>query len=148
MGFLLAGGGGSGVDIDSTAFVADGTWHHLAVTVYLFSPTGGKFYVDGAQVGAFNPTLLPGSLTSSSPLRLGCSSSSYADFFRGILDEVEVFPRALTPPEIQAIFHAGSSGKCKTPATATPTATATATFTATVTFTPTPTATFTPTAPP
>src|SRR4029077_11849361 len=75
----------------------------------------------------------------------------------GLIDEIEVFNRALSAPEIQAIADAGSAGKCKptptptaTPtATFTPTATATftptATATATATFTPTPTATFTPT---
>ena len=85
--------------------VADGTWHHIAVTVYQFSPTGGKFYVDGAQVGA---------IQSDTPARLAdeqqpapawaAAHRSYADFFRGILDEVEVFPRVLTPAEIQGIF--------------------------------------------
>jgi sugar lactone lactonase YvrE len=33
--------------------------------------------------------------------------------FNGLIDEVEVFNRALTPDEIQFIFDAGSFGKCK-----------------------------------
>jgi len=34
-------------------------------------------------------------------------------FFHGLIDEVEVFDRALTASEIQAIYNAGSAGKCK-----------------------------------
>ena len=33
--------------------------------------------------------------------------------YHGILDEVELFPRVLTPAEIKGIFQAGSNGKCK-----------------------------------
>ncbi len=35
-----------------------------------------------------------------------------ADFWSGVIDEVDVFNRALTSAEIQAIFSAGSAGKC------------------------------------
>jgi hypothetical protein len=30
-----------------------------------------------------------------------------------IIDEVEIFNRALTPDELKRIFKAGSAGKCK-----------------------------------
>ncbi|MCX6030340.1 MAG: DUF6073 family protein [Chloroflexi bacterium] len=140
----------------STTFVADGNWHQIAVTVDRGNPTGGKFYVDGAQIGGFDPTIRPGSLTNASPLRMSSRSSSLTGFYRGILDEVELFPRVLTAAEIQGLFLAGSNGKCKstpTPtatatATRTPTPTATPTATATRTATPTATRTLTPTATP
>ena len=75
---------------------------------------GGKFYVDGNEVDHFDPTNYTGSLTNASPLRMGRSTVSFIDgFYDGILDEVELFHRVLTPEEIQAIFHARSSGKCK-----------------------------------
>jgi hypothetical protein len=73
--------------------------------------------------------------------------------FDGLIDEVQVFERALSESEVQAIYNAGSAGECKpipTPtASPTPTATATATATAAATATippsPTPTPTSTPT---
>jgi hypothetical protein len=40
-------------------------------------------------------------------------SSSPQFNWPGTIDEVEVFNRALTAPEIQAIFNAGNAGKCK-----------------------------------
>jgi hypothetical protein len=35
------------------------------------------------------------------------------EFLKGGLDEVEIFNRALSATEIQALYHAGSAGKCK-----------------------------------
>ena len=126
----------------SGAFVANGQWRHIAVTVDRSSTTGGRFYVDGVHVATFNPTIRPGSLTNTAPLRMASRSSSVTGLMRGALDEVELFPRVLTPAEVRSIYLAGSSGKCK--ATPTPTATPTSTRTPTPTATRTPTATPTP----
>ncbi|NJO17176.1 MAG: hypothetical protein HC877_15960 [Thioploca sp.] len=97
----------------TNSFVADGQWHHLAITVDRDNKSGGIFYVDGVQVGTFDPTFRNKSLTNSYPLRLGSRSSSLADFFKGILDEVELFNWVLKPSEIQAIYNADGNGKCK-----------------------------------
>ena len=105
----------------STAFVADGNWHHIAVTVNRANPIGGRFYVDGALVFTFDPTLRPGSLTNPNPLRMASRSSSVTGLLRGVLDEVELFPRVLTPAEVQSIFLADKLGKCRP--TPTPTST-------------------------
>ena len=129
----------------STAFVADGNWHHIAVTVNRTNPIGGRFYVDGALVCTFDPTLRPGSLTNPNPLRMASRSSSVTGLLRGVLDEVELFPRVLTPAEVQSIFLADTLGKCRPTPTATPTRTPTPTPTATPTSTPTRTPTATPT---
>ena len=40
------------------------------------------------------------------------SISSPVEALDGLLDEVSVYDRALTAAEIQAIFDAGSAGKC------------------------------------
>ena len=34
-------------------------------------------------------------------------------YFHGLIDEVGLFNRALSESEIQAIYNAGSAGKCK-----------------------------------
>ena len=54
--------------------------------------------------------------TSSSPLRIGTiigSGHGNSGVFDGLIDEVEIYDRALGASEIQAIFDAGSAGKCK-----------------------------------
>jgi len=162
LGFQLAQGVGSPIcspapgasctNYPSGVFVANGQWRHVAVTVDRSNPTGGRFYVDGVHVATFNPTNRPGSLTNANPLRMASRSSSVTGLYRGALDEVELFPRVLSPTEVRRIYLAGSSGKCKRQPTPTPTPTSTSTPTATRTLTPspavTPQATATPAPPP
>jgi hypothetical protein len=98
---------------NSTAFVADGSWHHIAVTVDRDNPSGIVFYRDGTLVSSADPTSHPGSLTNTNPLRMACWSLGLANFFNGCLDEIELFQRVLTQPEIQVIYNAGSLGECR-----------------------------------
>ena len=86
--------------------VNDGQWHFVALTR---SGTILKAYVDGidntyidADPGVSDPT-------NSLPLLFGDG----ANFYNGQLDEIEIFNRALSISEIQAIYNAKSAGKCK-----------------------------------
>jgi hypothetical protein len=94
-----------------------GTLHHIAVTVARQAFLGGiTFYEDG--VFALPELRLgdrSGSLTNTAPLRLGARTNEAAPsgFWNGVLDEVELFNRALDPSEVAAIFAAGTAGKCK-----------------------------------
>ncbi|MEX1275236.1 MAG: LamG-like jellyroll fold domain-containing protein [Bacteroidota bacterium] len=104
---------GSFTSYTSPVFVADGQWHHIAITVSRASQTGILFYLDGVDTQFGNPTLHPASLDHSGPLRIGSQSFATDYLFKGILDEIELFNRVLTKAEIVSIFSAGSAGKCK-----------------------------------
>lgn len=95
--------------------LTNSSWHHVAVTVSRASPTGITFYHNGAAIGTGNPTNRPGSLTNNSPLRIGTQTAGppFSAWFRGSLDELEIFNRALTTSEVLSIFNAGPLGKCK-----------------------------------
>ena len=69
------------------------------------------FYVDGVAAAA-DASYDPG-FEFTSNAYLGFFGSGGGNFF-GILDEVEIFNRALTSDEVQAIYDAGSAGKCRT----------------------------------
>jgi uncharacterized repeat protein (TIGR01451 family) len=100
--------------VASAPSVADGQWHHVAAVVDRANATSGvRLYVDGVQVFAGAP--LTGNLDNASDLYLGMRTPAQqgGGFFPGDLDEVELFKSALMPQEIQAIFNAGSAGKCK-----------------------------------
>src|SRR5207247_1968842 len=87
------------------------TWTHVAMT---FDSAIGQYvlYVNGAPVAS---TLSAGPIfTTSHNVQIGREDSYIGRLFDGLVDEVEIFSRALTPSEIQAIFNAGSAGKCKT----------------------------------
>ncbi len=91
----------------------DGNFHHVALAVYRASTTGGSLYVDGQEVLNFNPTTAFGDLSNAQPFRIGNHASSFVNaFFKGRLDEVAFYNRALGSNEVYAIYAAGSAGKC------------------------------------
>ncbi|MGN6641367.1 MAG: LamG-like jellyroll fold domain-containing protein [Verrucomicrobiota bacterium] len=90
----------------------DGAFHHVALVVMRNSSAGGKLCVDGQVVWAFDTTGL-GDLSNGEPLRIGNHASSFVNgFFKGTIDELSIYRCALSASEIQAIFNAGTDGKC------------------------------------
>jgi len=91
----------------------DGNFHHVAVTIERSSIFGGHYYVDGVLVLTFNPTVEYGDLSSGQPLRIGVhpTPSVFANF-KGRMDELTIYNRALGQTEIQSIYQAGAGGKC------------------------------------
>jgi Concanavalin A-like lectin/glucanases superfamily len=87
----------------STAAISDTNWHHVAVTK---SGSTVIFYLDGVAGSpqTYNPVL---SFTTNA-IVAGSDQPNPVLF-----DEIEVFDHALSQSEIQSIFNAGSSGKCK-----------------------------------
>jgi len=105
-GKVLFGVGNPDVTIRS-GFVADGNWHHVAVT-RLRSLGEMKIYVDGSQVAVgFGGTQ---SLTAPAKLAFGRIQVD-SNAFQGELDEITIYNRALSLWEIQAIGNAWTAGK-------------------------------------
>jgi len=70
-------------------------WSYLAV---IFDGLQVKFYLNGVLVTTAS---LPASITArSNPFRLGADNNTQ-QFFKGSLDEVRIYNRALTAQEIQ-----------------------------------------------
>jgi Concanavalin A-like lectin/glucanases superfamily len=87
--------------------LSTGEWYHVAVanvgdlvTLYLdgVAVASGNLHIDTAS----DTDLFIGSLPGDPDRRLD-----------GLIDEVEIYNRALSATEIQSIFNAGSAGKCK-----------------------------------
>jgi len=113
LGIQLADGGFT--NYISDAFVADGLFHHVAITVERTpSLVGGiAFYVDGVNVDSADPSDRTGSIANAAPLRMGARSGFPSGFWDGVIDEVELFSRVLDPSEVADIANAGHAGKCK-----------------------------------
>jgi Concanavalin A-like lectin/glucanases superfamily len=98
------------IAIISAHAINNGVFHHIAlvrqnVTVSL--------YIDGVPEGAKST---PGVLSVGETLVAGvsaCNGSNLNVPLTGQMDEIDLFNRALTASEIQAIFNAGTAGKCK-----------------------------------
>jgi hypothetical protein len=100
---------------NSTAFVANGNWHHVAVTVDRDNTSGLLFYMDGSLVGTpFDPTGRQLTLTNTAPFVMARNLISPSYTFAGTLDELELFKRVLDSLEVRSIWTADSLGKCKT----------------------------------
>jgi hypothetical protein len=72
-------------------------WTHLATS---YDGTTERLYVNGAVVASRAQT---GSIAvSNGALRIGGNNSWADEFFKGLLDDVRVYNRALTGPQITA----------------------------------------------
>jgi hypothetical protein len=92
-----------------TPILNDGQWHQMTLTFQ----SGGTviLYIDGqARAMGTAPTF---SFGANDPLRFGVMTDSFWTPYSGLLDEVQVFNRALSAPEVQAIFSAGTAGLTK-----------------------------------
>jgi hypothetical protein len=103
----LAFGSGFGNEAATGMDLPLNTWTHLAGT---FDGTAFRFYINGVLAATAAGTLGP---INTAPLEIGGSGTCAT--FAGLIDEVEIFNRALSNQEIQAISNAGNAGKCKTP---------------------------------
>ena len=94
-----------------------GQWHHIAGT-----SDGSllRLYVDGhlksamVQLGNISPMRTASFLAFGSEDGDSNNPSGTANrYFFGLIDEVSIYNRALSPDEIAAIYTAGDNGKCK-----------------------------------
>ena len=85
---------------------APGEWHHYAMSL---KSGDSRLYVDGRLAGS-DATTFTG-ITSSDGLRIGSGWDS-GRFFKGSIDEVQIFDRALSAAEVEAI-HKADAGLCR-----------------------------------
>jgi hypothetical protein len=98
--------------------ISAGVWQHVAAT-FDVATQAVRIYVDGVEVPAIlsfgqGQPPVTSIRDSNSPVRIGAlqdGNSNITYFWNGLIDEVDLFDRALTSAEIQAIF-AGSARKC------------------------------------
>ena len=89
------------------AVVPAGIWTHVAGT---YDGTNINLYMNGQLIGATPAT---GNITlSNSELNIGRDPGYPTKLFKGLIDEVEIFNRALSIQEIADIYNVGSGGLC------------------------------------
>lgn len=81
-------------------------WQHIAV---VYTPTSIEFYKNGVR---YEYSRGPRGQGSRRKFNIG-RNPGYGEYFQGMIDEATVYNRTLSASEIQAIFNAGSDGKCK-----------------------------------
>ncbi len=109
--------------LDSGRNPIAGQWQHLAAT---YDGTTARFYIDGTEV-ASRP--VSGGIGSSNNWRIGAYGSTAGGFFDGLIDNIRIYNRGLTPGEIttnmiQPVTTGGPPSSDGTPPTAPGTLTA------------------------
>jgi hypothetical protein len=98
----------SGYAVISSTVASTGQWYHAAVT---YAAGAWTLYVDGvAEAGAIGSPILQ-SDGSAALARKGVGLWTN-DFLEGAIDEAGLYSRALSSAEVEAIYNAGSAGKC------------------------------------
>jgi hypothetical protein len=99
--------------------IADNRWHHVAGVAQRLPPSHLQIYVDGVKQPQTSKRNTPlADLDVPAPMWLGrhhfnafLENSEY--YYTGEIDELSIYHRALTAAEIQSIYRAGSTGKCR-----------------------------------
>jgi hypothetical protein len=93
-----------------------GVFHHYAGTYRQADSTHVelKTYVDGALVRTRTILGNLGRTVNNAPLSIGTEGAGAGAVFKGVIDEVSLYNRALSAGEILSIYNAGVSGKCLT----------------------------------
>ncbi len=100
--------------------VTPGVWHHVAAT---YDGAQIELYIDGRlwgnpvpATGRISPMLPTSSVSlGSEDGRTYCPQCVRNRYFKGRIDEVDIFDRALSADEIHALYAAGVAGKCAGP---------------------------------
>ncbi|MCH7559250.1 MAG: LamG domain-containing protein [Planctomycetes bacterium] len=82
--------------------VNDGVWHHVAWIRNAI--TSAKLYLDGVEIGSdSNASMDTITLDDGAKPMIGRYPTALDEFFNGIIDEVRVYNRALSPDEVEAL---------------------------------------------
>lgn len=98
------GNGTTSQILDSTGAITDTSWHHVVAT---FASGAMKMYVDnGAPATATAPFTTV--VTNTATLDIGRSATS--NYFNGSLDEIALYPTALTANQVGSHYTLGTNG--------------------------------------
>ena len=97
----------SSEDLCGSRNVNDGQWHHVAA---VYDGTNMFLYVDGA-LDVSQPSH-GFHAQNSYAVCIGENAEATGHLWNGLVDEASIYNRALAATEIQAIYAAGSGGKC------------------------------------
>jgi hypothetical protein len=105
---IPAGGGTFGGDTNEASGLSAtpvDRWSHLAVT---YDGTSIRLYVDGDEASSIPASGLI--RRTSSPLWIG-GNRPYGEYFRGVIDDVRVYDRALSPAQVRAAMSKPLRGR-------------------------------------
>jgi streptogramin lyase len=104
---VIIGNGDTELDLFSNATLSTGTFYYVAVTA------DGNYvtlYINGA---IDTQTTEPPTASSSYPLQIGGIQALNSDTFDGVIDELQIWPTAISQFQVSTIYKAGAAGECQ-----------------------------------
>jgi len=98
------------VTISSPDIIKAGSFQHIGA---VFDGRSATLYYNGKAVASANVGMA--NFNVGNPVNIGredLTSDGTLAPFRGLIDEVSIYNRALSKEQIEAIFRAGTAGKC------------------------------------
>lgn len=94
---------GSVLNLGDVGRVSDDKWHHI---VGIREGTMQRLYIDGVKIGEQSTTTLRVVSTPEQGFKIGFQegSTSYSNFYNGLLDDLVVYKKALSEEEVKALF--------------------------------------------
>jgi len=87
--------------LESQVIITDGQWHHIGL-VYALDGLQRRLYVDGVEVAG--DTAFVDGVHSDGGLHFGADKNlSATSFWLGLIDDIRIYPMALTAEEIAAL---------------------------------------------
>jgi hypothetical protein len=87
------------LSVNTTGGYADGQWHHFVMS-YNSTDTVTRLYMNGHQVDKVSGTT---NVSTNVPLILGAFGKGKGGYFRGKLDELQIFTRSLSAEEVRSL---------------------------------------------
>jgi hypothetical protein len=97
---------GATTTVASQQVMTDGAWHHVVATAD-GATQQAALYVDGAPIATSLDPFIHAAMGASAPSRIG--GDPYTAPWEGRLDEVAIYPTALTPAQIAAHYTLGTA---------------------------------------
>ena len=96
-------GGKGWQDLEFTSGVDLSKWHHL---VFTYSGSSARMYFDGAELYV-KTDLSPNGIDKcpGGELKFGAQYQSLPWYFKGAMDDIRIYKRALTASEVQMLFN-------------------------------------------
>jgi hypothetical protein len=114
--FYLRDRGGRATGVSGSTNISDGAWHHVAAVRDAASSLL-RIYVDGVEENSAATNYTGGFDSALASVDVGWINLGSGYHYRGLVDEVALYNRALTPVEIQDHYSSGllGEGYCANP---------------------------------
>ncbi|MEO8581626.1 MAG: LamG domain-containing protein [Patescibacteria group bacterium] len=95
-------------DVTSTSAITDTNWHHIGCTID--RDGNGQVYIDG-QANGTATAMGTDAMATTSNIRIGTRSYTSTNYFAGLVDDVRLYPYALTPIQVKLVKNDASTAR-------------------------------------